>query len=100
AACSSATAPVLAREAVKRAMAATVAIEWRAADSGQQQPAAQAPPAAATFNELLSAAHELSRVHAAAPEISLASGTVVSDDGLVVTISPVPVEGRHSVTLD
>lgn len=128
------------REAVARAVGATVAIEWKAdkpaeqqadrADKDADQPADKpsepqpgAPPAARLpalpqgrgtlkvmrGGKLLHRATALRQgdlvslwSEHGAPDLSLASGTVVSADGLIVAFSPTPAAspeaGHHTVT--
>lgn len=132
------------REAVARAVGATVAIEWKA-DKPAEQPAEQAdradkdvgqpadkpsepqpgaPPAARLPAlpqgrevihfmrgdklqhrvELRQGGWVSALKQSGAPDLSLASGTVVSADGLIVAFSPTPAaspeSGHHTVTFD
>lgn len=105
-----------AHEAIKKAVAATVAIEWRAADQAGDQPAANYRRTVRQLSELQVAkaeANELSglratnaatavanRYRAITADLALSSGVIVSADGLIVTFGRSPGEGRYNVLFD
>lgn len=94
-----------AREAAKRVMPATVAVEWRAGSdkSADPKPAAPKPPPTATGAPALailgdSLYYRQRLVEKAADSVALASGAVVGANGLVVTFRANPEAGQCKVT--
>jgi serine protease Do len=102
------------REAVKKAIAATVAVEWRAHEWGQLQARARnrltarlpdAERRVQTVETDPDTGKQILRESVVAmspqrPDLALASGTVISNDGLIVTLSNEAVEGHYTVTFD
>lgn len=88
------------REAVKRALPATVGVEWH--DAAVRATAAKpvAPPAGddSTANAYRTKALTVLR-RSALNQVNMASGTIVSADGLVVTMLGAHEGGKYSVTL-
>ncbi|HVA46820.1 MAG TPA: trypsin-like peptidase domain-containing protein [Pirellulales bacterium] len=97
------------REAVKKALAATVAVEWRAeqkadqpsppTNSGQirEEQWVEIDPATGqetVRNRIVGAQSQ------PIPDLALSSGVVVSADGLVVTLSREHGEGRYTVVFE
>lgn len=96
------------REAVKKAIAATVAVEWRPAKNAAQPPAAQGATLAEGQETELAGSTEQHRVRyfqlgllrQTTADLELASGVVVSPDGLVVVVGRDQGEGAYSVYLE
>ena len=88
--CSAARSEVM--KAVKRVIPATVAVQWRATDVKIDDDKKPVYP---------HQYHHVKPGENISPDVvSLSSGTVVSDDGLIVTLIAATGEGEYSVTLD
>jgi S1-C subfamily serine protease len=95
------------REAVKKALAATVAVEWRAGGKADQPPHAE-PPRATAAQRISESETEPTRQHvravlrlpAADSTLTLSSGVVLSPDGLVVAPGPEQSGGEFSISFD
>jgi S1-C subfamily serine protease len=85
------------RDSVKRALPATVGVEWRDATDKSASPKAASPAGeykAAVANRIAATLHSVS-----ANQLNMASGTLVSADGLIVTMIGSHEDGQYSVTL-
>jgi serine protease Do len=93
-----ATARAAVREAVKRALPATVAVEWH--DAADKAPSAKPVSPAVDPNAPLVPVNAAPPQYAGLPNhLSMASGTIVSADGLIVTVIGSHDDGQYSVTL-
>ncbi len=82
------------RAAVKKALPATVAVEWRAEGTKSE------PNAKVSKGVIVGYANAPVGVRPTPDEISLSSGTAVSTDGLIVTVLAHSKPGAFSVTLN
>lgn len=90
------------REAVKKAIAATVAVEWRPERNPDQQArrdktwveSVELDPKTGLYTR------RLASVGTPSSEPTLSSGVAVSADGLVVALGNLQGEGRYTVTLE